>query len=36
MPTKSLGVKAEATVRAKYDKNSILEKNLAFYSSLLT
>lgn len=32
----TLGVKAEATVRAKYDKNSILEKNLAFYSSLLT
>lgn len=33
---KSLGINAEATIRAKYNKNSILERNLAFYSSLLS
>lgn len=32
---KQLGVNAEKIVRIKYDKNTILEKNLAFYSSLL-
>jgi glycosyltransferase involved in cell wall biosynthesis len=29
-----LGVKAEQLVRKKYDKNTILDKNLAFYKSL--
>jgi glycosyltransferase involved in cell wall biosynthesis len=30
-----LGIKAEQIVRKKYDKNSILDKNISFYKSLL-
>ena len=31
-----LGLNAEKIVRIKYDKNTILEKNIAFYSSLIS
>ncbi|MBW2937703.1 glycosyltransferase family 4 protein [Aureisphaera sp. CAU 1614] len=31
-----LGIKAEKVVRKKYDKSHILEKNLAFYDSLIS
>lgn len=33
---RQLGINGEKVVRFKYDKNTILEKNLAFYSSLLS